>query len=179
MKTIVLYYSSTGNNRFLAHKIAEGLGAACEEIIPRMNVPPLQILFSLLKKGPGIRAFGRPLNDYDQAVVMGPIWMGQLLYGLRCALAGCAAADLQLHFVTCCGGDETTAHDRFGYEALFRALKKQYGDRCKTTAAFSVKLVVPDDLKNDSDTIMKTRITAQNYGGELQNRIEAFIEQLQ
>lgn len=36
-KTIVIYYSNNGSNRFLAHKIAERLQCDIEEIKPRIN----------------------------------------------------------------------------------------------------------------------------------------------
>ena len=34
MKTIVLYYSKNGSNRYLAHEIAKGLSCDMEEIKP-------------------------------------------------------------------------------------------------------------------------------------------------
>jgi flavodoxin len=76
MKTIIVYYSRTGNNAALAEKVAERLGADRFELIdanPRtMKTIVLDMLFN---RYPPLKAFPENIGKYDLVVFMGPIWM--------------------------------------------------------------------------------------------------------
>ncbi len=60
MKTIVVYYSNTGSNEFLAYKIKESLGAQIEELKPRINA---QILL-MLGLGLGLKKIKHKISDF-------------------------------------------------------------------------------------------------------------------
>ena len=49
-KYLILYYSKTGNNRFLAEKLAKELdNCSLREITPKLNVMPIILLMSRFK----------------------------------------------------------------------------------------------------------------------------------
>lgn len=175
MKALVLYYSKTGNNRYLAQRCAKKLAADIEEISPRLNVLPLQIIFSLMKKSPGIARLSHDVTAYDRVILCGPIWMGHPASTIRSFLQRFGKNIKRLEFITCCGGGDDTKDDKFGYMSAFRmveALTEGEKVRCE---AFPVVLAVPEDKRKDSDTVMKTRLNDENFSGELQERLDAFI----
>jgi flavodoxin len=176
--SIVYYYSASGNNRYLAEKIAENLGCECEEIVPNVNAMPLQILAGLTGIGGRIKPVNRNPVDYDNVVLAGPIWMGMLIPPLKSFLKKYDDAIRNLYFVTCCGGDEKTKDDKFGYEKIFDKVRKNMGARSKACEAMSIKLVLPDELKEDGDALMKARLTDETYKGEVVTRVENLVKHM-
>lgn len=83
MKTLVLFYSKTGSNRYLAERIAAELKADIEEIESKFNALLFVIFSSLLRFGLGIKKPHSSFNQYERIVVVGPIYMGTLKFPLR------------------------------------------------------------------------------------------------
>jgi hypothetical protein len=175
MKTLVVYYSFTGSNKYLAEKIAHILKSDCEAIRPRLNVFPLLMLFSLVKTGLGIMSIKHSVNEYDRVVVCGPIWMGRLISPLHDFITKYRKHIKSLYFVTCCGSSDAAKNDKFGYAGLFQQLKNMLGDTCIHCEAFPIGLVVPLDKKEDGSAVMKTHLSDENFTGEIQTRLDKFI----
>lgn len=78
-KTLVVYYSKTGNNRYLAEKTAEALGCPSAALRPRL--PGLLFLLpaSATKISLGNRRLKETVSDYDEVILCGPIWMGMFV----------------------------------------------------------------------------------------------------
>ena len=83
MKTLVVYYSHTGNNRFLAERLARDMKGDIEEIKPRLNVFFFLIFSSFLHITFGIKDLEHDIASYDKVLLVGPIWMGNLITPLR------------------------------------------------------------------------------------------------
>jgi flavodoxin len=175
MKTMVAYYSNTGNNKYLAEKIAHALKSDIEAIKPRLNLFPFLILFSLVKASFGIKAFGRKVNDYERIIVCGPIWMGQLISPLRDFFNKYRQKINALYFVTCCASTDAAKDDKFGHGIVFRKVKDMFGDKCIQCEVFPIGMVLPADKQKDGNTILKTRLSDHNFSGEIQKRFEDFI----
>jgi hypothetical protein len=175
MKTLVTYYSKTGSNRYLAEKIANRLQADLEPIRPRGNVFFLQLLFSLMGLGLGIRPFRRNMKDYDQLVVCGPIWMGQFLYPIRACMGKYRRHMQQIHFATCCGSTDEMKNDKFGYGLVFEKARAKVGNKLVHCEAFPIVLVIPEEQREDDETIMNTRLSDENFQGEIQTRLDQFV----
>jgi len=75
MKTIVVYYSNEGSNKYLAGKISKSLSCEIEEIKPRLNI----FLLFLMNIHLGIRSLKHNIKDYDRVILCGLIWMGKLI----------------------------------------------------------------------------------------------------
>ena len=51
------------------------------------------------------------------------------------------------------------------------------GDKCIRCEAFPIGPVLPED-KKDNNAVMKTRLSDNNFAGEIQKRFENFIQLL-
>jgi flavodoxin len=178
MKTLVVYYSNTGNNKYLAGKIANALKSDVEAITPRLNLFPFLILFSIVKTSLGIKTLSRKMNGYDRVIICGPIWMGQLISPLRDFVNKYSKIINKFYFVTCCGSSDAAKDGKFGYALVFNKVKNMLGDKCVLCEAFPIGLVLPDDKKENSDAMMKARLSDSNFSGEIQKRFEIFIQKV-
>jgi len=86
MKTIVLFYSRTGNTKFLAGKKAAELGAEIEEIREVKKTGMIAGCYRALKRRKTeIQPIQAELGSYDAIVIMVPIWAGHpvsAIYGI-------------------------------------------------------------------------------------------------
>jgi hypothetical protein len=178
MKALVVYYSNTGNNRYLAEKIAQTLNSDIEAIKPRFSLFPVLILFSLLKTSPGIKTLSHKVKDYDSIVLCGPIWMGQVISPLRDFFNRYGRDTKRLYFASSCGGGDAAKDGKFGYAHVFHLVKTMLGDKCIHCEAFPIGMVLPDDKKDNGDAVMKTRLSDDNFSGEIQKRFNTFIHRI-
>ena len=74
MKTLVVYYSRTGNTKKIAEEIAQKLGADTEELIDQKNLTEIDTLI----KNP---------DDYDVVIIGTPIWAGGITPAIRTYLS--------------------------------------------------------------------------------------------
>jgi menaquinone-dependent protoporphyrinogen IX oxidase len=178
MKTIVLYYSNTGSNKYLAEKVASALSADLEAIKPRVDFFPLLMFFSLTGASAGIEVFDRKLEDYDRIILCGPIWMGQLVSPLRDFLTKYRKNIKELHFVTCCASADAAKEMKFGHALVFRKVQNILKDKCASCDAFPIGMVLPEDKQKDNNAILKTRLSDDNFSGEIQKRFENVVRRL-
>ncbi|GGX57142.1 flavodoxin family protein [Saccharospirillum salsuginis] len=178
MNTLVLYYSRTGNNRYLAEHVASHLNADLEAIRPRLGGLLFQILFSFLPFSPGIRPLTHDVQQYDRLVVCGPVWMGRLIAPLRTALKRYGTQVDEVDFATCCGSVDADKDGTFGYEGVFRQVRTLLGDRCRQCAAFPVVLTLPEDKRKDDEAVMNALLSDESFGPELQSRLDDFLTRL-
>lgn len=104
MNILVVSYSKSGNNRFLAEKIADALRARRIELKPRFSGLLPLLLSTGMKKGSMLLPLDANPADYDLVVLAGPIWMGQLVSPLRGFLGKYGATIKKLAFATCFAG---------------------------------------------------------------------------
>ena len=75
MKTIILYYSYSGNTKVLANKKSKELEADIEEIVevkkPGMIVG---VYRALRQKKTDIHPIKSQLDSYDKIIIMSPVW---------------------------------------------------------------------------------------------------------
>ena len=178
MKILVLYYSKTGNNRYLAKRCSDALDADMEKIRPRLGLLPLLIFFSLLKRSAGIHKLKHDVASYDLIILCGPVWMGQLIVPLRAFLKQYGAKMNTLAFVTCCGGGDDIKDDRFGYASVFREVEQLADGKSVHCEAFPIVMILPEDKRDNNNAVMETRLNDDNFNGTLQERFDTFIEKL-
>jgi flavodoxin len=175
MSILVVYYSKSGSNRYLAEKLAGELKADLQPIHPRVNTFGFLGFCTLIKAGPGFRSLELDPAAYDQVILVGPIWMGQLIAPLRGFLKKYAHAVRKLRFATCCGGGDETRNDKFGYEHVFKTVRGLAGDVCSSCEAFPITLVLSEGQGDSSDAVMKTRLSDANFTGPIQERFDTFV----
>jgi putative NADPH-quinone reductase len=105
MKTLIIYYSYTGNNKLLAEKVRETLDAdifQLEDVKPRtMKSIVLDMLF---QKKPRIKAMPENISSYELVVFMGPIWMFHLPSPLRSCMHKIKRDIKRYAFISVSGG---------------------------------------------------------------------------
>ena len=172
MKTIVIYYSNKGSNKYLAEKISKSLSCEIEEIKPRLNI----FLLFLMSIHFGNKSMKHNIKEYDKVILCGPIWMGKLIPPLRSFIKKYFYKINKLVFVTCCGSTYAKKDEKFGHGLVFKEVEYILKYKCVLYQAFPIGLVLPDNKKEDADTFMKTRLNDENFKGEIQDQFESFIK---
>jgi flavodoxin len=172
-RTIVIYYSKNGNNRFLAHKISEALNCDLEEIIPRWNAH----LFLLLGPRLGNKRIKSDLAAYDRVILVGPIWMGKLIAPLKSFILKYRKKIKELVFVTCCGSSFEKKDEKFGHGLVFDQIHKISGN-CTHCEALPITMVVPENKKEDPQIVLNTRLTEENFKGKIVEIFNDFIKKV-
>lgn len=175
---LVIYYSKTGNSKFLAEKIANELGADLKKVSPLFKSILLLYLCSLLKVQIALDLSPKTLANYDEVIMLGPIWGGLLISPLRSALAKAVKAAKPIHFAVSCETSDAEQAHKYGYAQVLQEARKLGGGLVRNTEAFSTALVKehPDSPRNLAE---KTRITEANFKGAMQSRLEAFLARIQ
>lgn len=176
--TLVAYYTNTGSNGYLATRIAKALDA---DIVPILKKRSFMRVFisTLLNFNIGIHIKKDQLKLYNQVVVCGPIWTGKFLAPMRRIVGMCAKLKIKVHFATCCGSDEKTKDTKYGYNAVFTKTRKIGREYLQYCEAFPIPLVLTEEELKDDDLIMKTRLSDDNFKGEILARFQSFVQKIQ
>jgi len=176
MKTLVVYYSRSGNNRFLAEKLAKDISGDILELHPRISAFALLAIASLTHISLGNRKIKTAIADYDAIIMCGPIWMGQFISPLRDFINKFRTHIKKLYFITCCGGGEDSKDSKFGYSHVFNQAQLLMDGAWAGAEAFPVDLVVPPELKGKSEEIMKLKLSDENFKGPIADTYAKFIK---
>ena len=174
MKTIVVYYSNKGSNKYLAGRISKELSCPLERIKPRLNI----FLLFLMNIHLGIKPLKHNIKEYDKVILCGPIWMGKLIPPLRSFIKKYNNELNKLIFVTCCGSTDDKKYEKFGHGLVFKEVENILKDKCILCQAFPIGLVLPDGQKEDTDAFMKTHLNDENFKGEIQVIFDSFITKI-
>ncbi|MCV2371301.1 flavodoxin family protein [Roseateles oligotrophus] len=126
MKTLLVYYSRSGNTRKLAQQLAEQCGADIEQIIDQRERTGLvgyfrSALEALLGIRPPIHASKFKPQDYELIVIGGPIWFWNMASPVRSYVVQHGANFNRVAFFLTCGGS--------GQEKVFADLERLCGRR--------------------------------------------------
>jgi flavodoxin len=84
MQTLIIYYSFSGNNKFLAQALQKRLDCDLHTIVELKHRKSIDILFDLIfKRTPKIRKSNFDLRQYDRSILVAPIWAGKIATPLR------------------------------------------------------------------------------------------------
>ena len=110
MKTVVVYFSLTGNTKFVAEKIAQQLDADLCEVIDK-NYKQGKMLY--IKGGAAAMrekltdiTVEKPIDDYTLVVVGSPVWAGKIAPAIRTFLVENNFSNKQVAFFVSIGGDK-------------------------------------------------------------------------
>ncbi len=174
MKTIVVYYSNKGSNRYLARKISTSLSCDLEEIRPILN----QFFLFLMNIHLGIKPLNNDISSYDRVILCGPIWMGKFIPPLRSFVKRYKSRIKKLVFVTCCGSTFEKKNEKFGHGLVFNEIENMLDGKCLFCQAFPVGLVLPEEHREDPDAFMKTHLNDDNFKGEIREHYDNLINKL-
>lgn len=109
MKTLVVFYSRTGNTRRVGEAVARALGADMEEIFDKKKRSGFfGFLFggrdSLLKNKAAIEPSREKASDYDLVVLGTPVWANNMTPAMRTYLSEFSAGAGPVAFFLTTGG---------------------------------------------------------------------------
>jgi len=108
MRTVVVYYSNTGNTRRIAEQIAEQLGAELAEVTCQRYLRwygPAAMAWDIFTRHIPVVDVVAPVHaEYDLVVVGGPVWAAHAAPPIL-ALAGRWPTARKALFVTCLGSN--------------------------------------------------------------------------
>jgi len=106
MKTIVVYYSLTGNNAALAQKVAFELGAESFALVEKKEGRTTKDIIAdmIFGRRPELRALPSNLESYDLVIFMAPIWTFHLPSPLKTCLKGLKSKLKKYAFISLSGG---------------------------------------------------------------------------
>jgi flavodoxin len=171
-KHLILCYSKTGNSRFMAEKLKKELSCDLESVRPVFNNTVLVFLFSLLKIPIGTNITAAKIKEYQEIIILGPIWGGLIIAPLRTLLNKCFKLSKPVHFAVTCETSEADKDSKYGYNHVLNSASALGGKLVKTTAAFSTTLIKGYEPKKDMAE--KAKITEENYSEELKMRLQHF-----
>jgi hypothetical protein len=116
------------------------------------------------------------LSEYDLIILCGPIWMGKFITPLKSFVKKNLSAVNELIFATCCGSSYKLKDEKFGHGLVFKEIEEILHKKCLHCEAFPITLVIPEDKREDTNTVMNTRLTAENFKGEILHNFNAFID---
>ncbi|MBN2747661.1 MAG: hypothetical protein JXR34_13120 [Bacteroidales bacterium] len=174
MKNLIVYFSKSGNNKFLAEKLASALGAPVEVLYPK----GFNMLFFLMNLNFGIKPIQRKINDFDRVILVGPVMMGRLIPPLKSFVNKYMSDFKQIVFVTCCGSGDEVKMEKFGHGHVFNQLQTLLGDKLEFCEALPVGLTLSPEQKPTSDAIMKVRLDEANFSGAIAQRFDSLVARL-
>jgi len=179
MRTLVVYYSNTGNNKYLAERIAKDKKCDLFEIKPREKKFFGLLMSSLVKISLGIQNSTKNIKEYDGIVLCGPIWIGQLISPLNDFLKKYRNDIKKLYFITCCGSGGESKDTKFGYNKVFEKIRKLMSEKLVFAEAISIELVTPVEMKGNGEEAMKIRLSDENFKGEILKKYTSILERIE
>jgi flavodoxin len=139
MKTLVVYYSRTGNTKYVAEKIAENLAAdTCEVIDKKSRKGRLGFVrggYESIRKKLTEIELSKTVDNYDLLIIGSPVWANGIAPAIRTFINQNNLSNKKIaSFVTLKGNDPTKAFDSLK-EAIF-------------PNESSAELGITNDLKN-------------------------------
>ena len=143
MKTLVVYYSRTGNTKKVGDRLAKILQCDVEEVVDTANrAGPVGFALSAREGHGRMLAKIRPIKmdpaDYDMVVIGTPNWDANMSSPIRTYLSENRAKFKAVAFFL-------TQGPRGGAERAFREMEEVAGQKPKATLLISTILRVGDD----------------------------------
>jgi flavodoxin len=124
MKTLIIYYSFSGNNEFLARELQKRLDCDLQKIVELKKRKSLDILLDLIfKRKSKIEKSNFDLQEYGQAILIAPIWAGKIATPLRSFIEMEKDNFKEYSFITVCTGPD--GQDEKITDELVRLMEKE------------------------------------------------------
>ncbi len=126
MKTLVVYFSQSGNARWMAERISSALSADMLRLVPKKAYPEKgfrKYFFgggsAVIKEAPALEPYQVDLAQYEQIVFVTPVWAGTVTPPLRTFIQSEHLEGKQFAFAACSMGGSA--------EKTFAALRSLLG----------------------------------------------------
>lgn len=175
MKSLIVYYSYTGNNALLASYLGEKLGSdlfAIEECDKRTGFTIFLDVF--LKRSPDIKPLTKNLNDYDSVILLAPLWAGKFASPLKSFLKQ-NGHDLRKYFFITFAGGNPSVKDQL--PSVKEELKKITGKDPVGLFELDIGEMFSPEQRDNPNIISQYKLKSEDLT-RYQGKIEAIITQL-
>ncbi len=176
MKTLIAYYSWSGNNEALAKELAGKLGADLEKITEKGSRSEGAFGFMLsgfqgfFKLKAGIRPAVKDPEDYDLVVLCAPVWAGGISSPMRSYVSQNRKKFKRIAFASV-SGDENNP------KAL-ADLEKTAGMKVPAALVLSASVTSSGSTKDPKDAVKAKLTSADLKNAFFQDKIDVFVEKL-
>lgn len=171
---MILYYSKTGNSKFIAEKLSRELACDSKKIAPMIDNLGILFLLSLMRIGIPTNISKKEIEGYSDVIILGPVWGGRLISPLKNVLKKCIKASRNIHFAVTCETKDEEKNNKYGPERVLRAAEALGGKFVITTEAFSTSLANLENNAWSPKLSEKIKITEENFNGALKSRLNDF-----
>lgn len=174
MRTLVIYYSWTGNNRLLANEVAERLNAdLCPVVEKRKRRTATIVLDMLFRREPQIEALTSDPEMYDHVVLVAPVWAGHVAHPILALIKREKASLSDYSFISLCGDNPD-----WQMEAVARQLSELIDRLPVALAQLPVNRLVPESKRKSVRSVSGYRASLEDLG-HFENEISEFCEAVQ
>ena len=104
MKTLIVYYSFSGNNELLAKKLQSLLNCQIMKISEHKKRTNFSIVLDiLLKRTPKLNPPTLQITDYEYIIFVAPIWAGKIASPLKAFIKSLDEKIIKYSFISLCG----------------------------------------------------------------------------
>lgn len=105
MKTIIVYYSHTNNNKVLAGELMKRMGGAVLRLEEQKKRTGFTILLDLMfNRLPALKPHRYSMRNFDMVILLSPVWAGKVASPMRSFLEQEKYNIAKYSFITLCGG---------------------------------------------------------------------------
>lgn len=105
MKTLITYFSFSGNNEMLAKEVQKRMSCDMLQILETKKRKGFTILMDILfNRTPDIQHYDKNVKGYDHVVCVGPIWAGKIATPLKSFLRIEKNNIRRYSFISACSG---------------------------------------------------------------------------
>jgi len=140
---------------------------------------PLLIILSLLQIPSAIKPLKHNLSEYDQIILFGPVWLGQLISPLRAFIKKYNKEYKELVFFSVCGGDCGDEEDKkFDYETIFKKAKDLSNGKINIYGMLPVNLVIEGNKQLTTDELTAIKLSDDNFKGKFKEGFNSLLLKL-
>ena len=173
MKNLIVYYSLTNNNESLAKLLQARLGGEMLKIETVRKKGAFSIALDVMfGRKPAIRRYNLSIMDYDNLIVVGPVWMGRIASPLRTFLSEERGSINCYSFISVCGG---LAGQK---EKIENELEAIVGIRSQRVLELWLSTIMNSNVTKDAKNVGGYRITSTDLE-KFKSKIDEFCDSLQ
>ena len=154
MKTLIIYYSFSGNNELLARHLASRLRCRAEAVVERKGRRPVTILLDMIfRRRPAILPLRASPADFDHVLLLAPLWNKGIAHPMASAIRQIADTLPDFSFVSLCGGERPGQR-----EHVVRELEKLAGRAPRHVWELHVEELVDADERTRAGAVTGHRV---------------------
>jgi|GEM_PF-846317 len=173
MRTLVIYYSYSGNNRLLAEELARRSGDDLCAVTEAKRRTWLTMLADVMfAREPAILPLPYDPAAFDLQIMVAPVWGAQMAHPMKAAVRQARPALTRYAFITLCG--YARPHQQANLEDELTALA---GHAPEAVVQLPLCELFPEEQRNRAAIVSSYRATPSDLD-MFSTRIDAFLQRI-